>query len=117
MIIGRATGPDFDKQFGSSRNHPKSIGIDQESIISHFGIIKTPNCHSNTIKKPGKTQKSPNFLPPRIAINCVLRRNKRSRAEPSQAERDQTQARAKPSQIGPSRADLSGAELCKAEPS
>ena len=28
--------------FGSSRNRPKSSGIDQESIISHFGIIKTP---------------------------------------------------------------------------
>ena len=26
----------------SSKIHPKSIGIDQESIISHLGIIKTP---------------------------------------------------------------------------
>ena len=30
------------RNFGSSKVHPKSSGIDQESIISHLGIIKTP---------------------------------------------------------------------------
>ena len=30
------------ENFESSQNHPKSIGIGQESIFSHFGIIKTP---------------------------------------------------------------------------
>ena len=30
------------RNFRSSQNHPKSIGIDQESNFSHFGIIKTP---------------------------------------------------------------------------
>ena len=29
--------------FGSSQIHPKSIGIDQESIIKHFGIIENQN--------------------------------------------------------------------------
>ena len=36
------------ENFGSSQIHPKSIGIDQESIISHFGIIITPK---NNLKK------------------------------------------------------------------
>ena len=38
-------GPVKSENFGSSRNHPKSIRIHQESLISHFGIIKTPNWH------------------------------------------------------------------------
>ena len=46
------------ENFGSSQNHPKSIGIDQESIISHFGIIKTPKIPLKTCKKTGKTQQS-----------------------------------------------------------
>ena len=29
--------------FKSSQNHPKSIGIWPGTLISHFGIIKTPN--------------------------------------------------------------------------
>ena len=33
------------ENFGSSQNRQKSIGIDQESIFSHFGIIKTPFWH------------------------------------------------------------------------
>ena len=33
------------RNFGSSRIVKKSIGIDQESSFSHFGIIKTPNWH------------------------------------------------------------------------
>ena len=28
-----------NENFGSSQKHPKSIGIDQESIFSHFGTI------------------------------------------------------------------------------
>ena len=39
---GSTTGPK-NRFFASSKIHPKSIGIDQESIICHFGIIKTPN--------------------------------------------------------------------------
>ena len=30
------------ENFGSSQNHPKSIGIGQESNFGHFGIIKAP---------------------------------------------------------------------------
>ena len=40
--IGRVTGPDVDKILEVPEIVKKSIGIDQESIISHFGIIKTP---------------------------------------------------------------------------
>ena len=35
-------GSIFGHIFGRSRNHPKSIAIDHESLISHLGIIKTP---------------------------------------------------------------------------
>ena len=63
-VIGRVTGPDFDKILGSSRNHPKSIGIDQESIINYLGIIKTQKWHQQTLKKQEQTQTSQNKLPP-----------------------------------------------------
>ena len=33
------------RKFGSSKIHLKNSGIDQESIISHFAIIKTPKYH------------------------------------------------------------------------
>ena len=33
------------ENFGSSQNHPKSIGIWPGTLISHFGIIKTPKWH------------------------------------------------------------------------
>ena len=36
-------GSRFDHMFGRSKNIPKSIVIDQESLISYLGIIKTPN--------------------------------------------------------------------------
>ena len=35
-------GSRFGKHFGSSRNHPNSTGIHQESLIGNFGIIKAP---------------------------------------------------------------------------
>ena len=35
-------GSRFGHIFGRSKIHPKSIAIDQESLISHFGIIETP---------------------------------------------------------------------------
>ena len=35
-------GTRFGEHFGSSRNHPKRIAIDQESLISNLGIIKSP---------------------------------------------------------------------------
>ena len=38
-------GSKKSQNFRSSKIHPKSIGIDQESIFSHFGIIKTPFWH------------------------------------------------------------------------
>ncbi len=34
-------GSRFGENFGSSKNDPKNIAIDQESLIKHFGIIKT----------------------------------------------------------------------------
>ena len=48
---------------GSSRNDLKSIANNQETTISNFGMIQTPN----TIKKQyktGKTQTSHNLFPP-----------------------------------------------------
>ena len=50
------------ENFGSSRIHPKSTGIDQESIISHFGIIKTPQYPIKTLKKQEQTQNSHNLF-------------------------------------------------------
>ena len=38
-------GSRFWQNFESSQNRQKSIGIDQESTFSHFGIIKTPFWH------------------------------------------------------------------------
>ena len=38
----RARGSTFGHIFGRSRNQPKSIATDQESLISNFGISKTP---------------------------------------------------------------------------
>ena len=38
----------FGEIVGSSRNHPKSVGLHQQSLISHFGIIKEPQTY-NTI--------------------------------------------------------------------
>ena len=35
-------GSRFSRFVGRSKNVPKSIAIDQESIISNWGIIKTP---------------------------------------------------------------------------
>ena len=35
-------GSRFGNMFGRSRNHPNSIAIDREALISQFGIIKTP---------------------------------------------------------------------------
>ena len=35
-------GSIFGHIFGRSENVPKSITIDQESLISHWGIIQTP---------------------------------------------------------------------------
>ena len=40
----------FGGHFGSSKNLPKHIGIHQESLIRHFGIIKTARIPSNFIK-------------------------------------------------------------------
>ena len=50
--------------FESSQNHPKSIGIGQESNFNHFGIIKTPLTQITTLKKQEKNQKSPNSFGP-----------------------------------------------------
>ena len=52
----------FSRFRGSSRNHPKSIAIDQESLISHLGIIITPKKPYNYIKKQWKTNKSCNMF-------------------------------------------------------
>ena len=35
----REHGSRFGEHFGSSRNHPESIGICPGTLISHFGII------------------------------------------------------------------------------
>ena len=43
-------GSIFSRLVGLSRNHPKSVAIDQESLISHFGIIKAPSNPMITLK-------------------------------------------------------------------
>ena len=48
-------GSIFGNIFGRSKHVPKSIAIDQELLISHFGII-TPLKPYNYIKKPRKTK-------------------------------------------------------------
>ena len=48
----------FGHVIGRSKNVPKSIAIDQESLISHFEIIKTPKQTHKYIKKPRTTNKS-----------------------------------------------------------
>ena len=45
------------ENFGSSTNRLKSSGIDQESIINYFGIIKAPKIALKTIKKTGENAK------------------------------------------------------------
>ena len=46
----------FGGNVGSSRNHPNSIGIHQESLINNLGIIKTQNTMKNKKRrKPKKT--------------------------------------------------------------
>ena len=60
---------------GRSRNHPNSIAIDQESLISLSGIIKKPKPPHNYIKKPRKAQTTLFFcrilgpIRPRFGIN------------------------------------------------
>ena len=53
----------FWPNFRSSRNHLKSSAIDQESLISHSGIIQTPKLPLETFKKT-VTPKSPKFCCP-----------------------------------------------------
>ena len=50
-------GSRFGHVFGRSKNHPKSIAIDQESLISRLGIIETPKNPHNYIKKQENPQK------------------------------------------------------------
>ena len=49
---------------GSSTNDPKSIGICLGTLISNFGIIKTPTSPGNTIKILETNQKTPKLLSP-----------------------------------------------------
>ena len=44
----------FGHMFGRSKNIPKSIAIDQESLINHLGIIKSPRKTRNTLKNQEK---------------------------------------------------------------
>ena len=46
----------FSRFRGSSRNHPKSIAIDQESLISHLGIIEIPQNLTITLQRQAKQQ-------------------------------------------------------------
>ena len=43
-------GSIFGETVGRSKNVLESIAIDQKSIISHFGITKTPQIPSKTLK-------------------------------------------------------------------
>ena len=53
-----AQGSIFGHMFGRSKNVPTSIAIGQESLISHVGIITTPNKNHNYIKKPRTSKKT-----------------------------------------------------------
>ena len=55
-------GSRFGHIFGRCRNHPKSTAINQESLISHLGIIKTPQKNHNYLKK--QENKQPFFVLP-----------------------------------------------------
>ena len=58
-------GSRFGQNVRSSKNHLKSIAIDQESLISHFGIIKTQKIPYNIIKNTRKNNKKRlNYFPP-----------------------------------------------------
>ena len=48
----------FGHIFGRSKNHPKSIAIDQESLINHFGINKIPQNPNHYIKNKEKQTKN-----------------------------------------------------------
>ena len=53
----------FCERVRSSRNHPNSIGIHQESLISNLGIIKTPSYHKILLTNQEST-KHLNFVLP-----------------------------------------------------
>ena len=55
-----ARGWIFGHFFGSFKNNPKNVGIHPESLISHFGIIKTPSPLPKYIKK--QRNESPKFV-------------------------------------------------------
>ena len=50
----------FNDFFESFRNRPKNIGICPATLISHLGIIKTPEIQTNIIKNTRRNRKSPN---------------------------------------------------------
>ena len=56
----------FCEHFGRSKNVLKNIAIDQESLISHFWIIKTHKNHKNQkhIEKTRKNNKIPDLFTP-----------------------------------------------------
>ena len=65
VIITGSTGPDwsrFSESVRSSRNHLKSIAIGPESLISHFGIIKSYKTPNNTLKNISDEQHTQNKL-------------------------------------------------------
>ena len=56
-------GSRFGIIFGRSKNVPKSIAIDQESLISDFGIIKTPKNHKNYFRNQENQQINKKNMP------------------------------------------------------
>ena len=56
-------GTRFGETVGCFINHPKNIGIHQESLISDFGIIQTPKIPYNIVKKLRKTTNHLTCLP------------------------------------------------------
>ena len=62
-------GSRFGDLFGRSKNIPKSIAIDEESLISHLGIIKNPNKpYIYITKKTRQTQHRIIFCWPYMAL-------------------------------------------------
>ena len=52
----------FGHLLESSQHNSKSIGICQEALIGHFGIIKTHKTPQKTVNKRRRTNKSPNLF-------------------------------------------------------
>ena len=67
-----ARGSTFGHILGRCRTVPRSIAIDQESLMRHLGIIKIPLHNRNYITKQSKNKQPKNKgSADRRAVQCV----------------------------------------------